>query len=133
MNKYASAYLGGESDGKPLFRDESPNEFAWPACAVFAVHFRRESFRHLAEEVVASLPRIEFFGEDGWPIHLPSSRKVELDAVMRAEFQVHPWDWRCWSGRTWEEAVEFSEVFFASRAQSGLVSALLHHTPSDVR
>lgn len=137
MSKYLSIYLGDIRDPKPVFRDEDPGLFAWPEGSVFAVAFRPGDFQGVAAHIRKTLPSVEFFGTDGWPVEMPLELKAALPPILKLEFQVHPWGWRSFSERDWARVKRDPELLPISRQQAGFARALLpllsplEHTVSD--
>jgi hypothetical protein len=82
----------------------------------------------LGREVRTTLPRTEFYGEDGWPLDLGHEHR-DLSDIMRREFQVFPGDWRDWDEETWDDARQRPGVWHLAHVQAPLVHALLSGRP----
>jgi hypothetical protein len=97
----------------------------WPAGAVERVVFRRQDFPHITPELRVTLPSVEYFGADGWPLHTPERIKAVLDQRMRAELHRFPWRTCEWDERDWEREGRSFDTFTRLNHQAYLIRALL--------
>lgn len=125
-----NVFLGGNENGPaPIWRNEAEDSASWPEGAVFKIHFTPENSPGASIKECA-IPRVDFFGSDGWPIDLPAEQKAQLSEAMKLEFQVFPCNWQAWNGYEWQRAVDFPECFAETRAFSKILHPLAQVTSS---
>ena len=111
-------------------RPENADPAQWPNGAAERVVFTPEAFPNYPYP--DELPYVEFFGEDGWPLHTPHSVKPHLDLRMQAELRRWPWTTRPeeWNESCWLAEASDYDRFMRWNAQAGLARATLSVLPA---
>lgn len=135
-SEYRDAWLGGETDPQPVFRDLSPEGVRaadgalvpWPDVAVFAVEFTAQAFPAVRHVYPAGLG-VRFYDAEGLPVDLPPERRCGLSQDAKIELQVYPTDWQSFSEWAWRTLREKPQVFARDRIVAGVCLTLADFLP----
>jgi hypothetical protein len=105
-------------------RPEEASE-GWPEKAVERAIFCSENFPKATARVRSRLPKVVYFGADGWPIYTPERVKSALDPRMKVELHRFPWSADLWTERDWRVNASDYDRFNRWVKQSQIISGLL--------